>query len=66
MNTSDYIISSLNQTKQGGQHVGYVSPGVRVEHIPTGIAVECVGERSQMKNRDVCIEVIETWLARQE
>lgn len=65
MNQEDLIISSLKRTRPVGQHVGYVSAGVRVEHIPTGIAVECDSERSQMRNREVCMGVIECWLGRE-
>lgn len=64
MKQEDLKITALNKSPQGGQHVGSQSPGVRVEHIPTGIAVECETKRSQMRNRDVCIEVIKCWVNR--
>lgn len=61
--TSDLKIEISDPTPKGGQHVGVISTRVRVTHIQTGIAAECGFYRSQMKNRDVAIAMIEYGLA---
>lgn len=59
MNPAYLKIESIAPPKQGGQHVGMVSVGVRVTHIPTGIEAACKTERSQHKNRNVALAMIE-------
>lgn len=46
---------------QGGQHVG-VRTGVSVEHIPTGITATVEVSRSQFRNRELAVEMIEAAL----
>jgi protein subunit release factor A len=41
----------------GGQHVG-TETGVRVTHLPTGLAAERKTERSQHRNRSIAIDMI--------
>ena len=48
------------KTRQGGgQQVGTVDTTVIVEHLPTGLTASCGVHRSQLKNRDTAIEMIE-------
>ena len=43
---------------QGGQHVGTGSPGVKVTHLPTGIAVCVDTERTPHLNKAVALDAL--------
>jgi protein subunit release factor A len=62
MNPEDLKIETYPIIPKGGQHVGKISTGVQVTHIPSGLVAICSIERSQMKNRDVAIAMIEAGL----
>ena len=46
---------------KGGQHVG-VNPGVKITHIDTGTVAICEAARSQHRNREMALEMLETAL----
>lgn len=63
MKDSDIIIELVPLLTKGGQHVGIIPSRVQVTHKPTGIIASCGTERSQIKNRNIAMAMIEYGLA---
>lgn len=60
------ITTYCRSSGAGGQNVNKVASAVRIRHIPTGLMVDCVNERSQQQNRRIAINILLSKLEQME